>query len=140
MGIFKGLKSYAKPATPAQPAPPPDLPKEQISDSPRRPHNGSSRASIAPSASGQSVRSEYPEFETLKYEVMVNHILQVALREGLVQNAGIESEGVFLRRAREDYISLPPLHNHLNTPLLQAVKQLNPMVGYSPKQNPKTSH
>ena len=59
---------------------------------------------------------------------MVNHIMQTALREGLIQNGGCESEGVFLRRAREDYISLPPLHNQLNTPLQQAVKQLNPMV------------
>ena len=128
MGLFNNLKSYAKPATPAQPAPPPDVPKEKVPGTPRRPYNGSSRASIAPSTSGQSIRSEYPEFETLKYEVMINHILQVALREGLVQNGGIESEGVFLRRAREDYISLPSLHNHLDTPLLQAVKQLNPMV------------
>lgn len=128
MGIFKGFKSYAKPATPAQPAPPPELPKEKVPGTPRRPYNGSSRASIAPSTSGQSTRSDYPEFETLKYEVMINHILQVALREGLVQNAGIDSEGVFLRRAREDYISLPPLHNQMGTPLLQAVKQLNPMV------------
>ena len=95
MGLLNGIKSYAKPVTPAQPAPPPDLPQERTAGNPIRSHNGSSRASIAPSISGQSIRSEYPEFETLKYEVMINHIMQVALREGLVQNGGIESEGVF---------------------------------------------
>lgn len=127
MGLLGGLKSYVKPTTPAQPAPPPDLP-QRSSQTPRRsPQNGSSRASIAPSTT-QSIRSDYPEFETLKYEVMINHVMQTALREGLVQNGNIESEGVFLRRAREDFVSLPPLHNQIHTPLLHAVKELNPTV------------
>ena len=74
------------------------------------------------------MQSEYPEFELLKYEVMINHVLQVALGEGLIQSGTFESEGIFLRRAREDYLSLPHYHVQANTPLLQAVKQLNPTV------------
>ncbi len=129
MKFLNGLKGYAKPTTPAQPAPPPDLPQNRNQNS-TIPRNGSSRTSLAPSSSGQSVRSEYPEFELLKYEVMINHVSQVALREGLIQHGAFESEGIFLRRAREDYLSLPPLHVQLNTPLLQAVKHLNPTVSH----------
>ena len=77
------------------------------------------------------MRSEYPEFETLKYEVMINHVLQRAVQESLIENDTFESEGIFLRRAREDYLSLPHLHVQLNTPLLQAVKSLNPVVSVS---------
>ena len=59
---------------------------------------------------------------------MINHVLQRAMQESLIENGAFESEGIFLRRAREDYLALPHLHVQLNTPLLQAVKSLNPVV------------
>lgn len=128
MGLLSGIKSYVKPPTPTAAPPPPPSSNGGHTPAQRHAHNASSRASIAHSTSS-TPRSEYPEFENLKYDVLGNFIMATALREGMIQNGQCEREGLFLRKARDDYHSLPALHNEDRTPLLQAIKELNPLVG-----------
>ena len=136
MGIFGGGKKAAAAAAAQQQTPTPSVPSTSRGGSgnatptQRRGNNGSSRNSIAPSITS-AAEAQYPDFSNLKYEVMAHHIQSQALREGMIQDAGSDREGLFLRRAKDDYISVPAFHTQHNTELSQVVNTLNPMVGNS---------
>ena len=129
--LFKGRQNAPSPTSA------PTSTASRSTPTQRKVHNVSSAASIAPSVA-HSARSEYPGFETLKFEVLASHILSIALREGMMRNGNSETEGVFLRRARNDYFSLPFSHHQETTDLLQAVKELNPMVSFLLRTGPRS--
>lgn len=130
MGLISGLKTYVKPSTmstaPVQTA---DHTSRILTPDQRRTHSSSTPSTWSPAPPARfSSRSDHPEFHALKYEVLGNHVLSKALREGMIRDRTSEREGLFLRRARNDYLTFPQSHADRNSVLLQAVRALNPTV------------
>lgn len=84
--------------------------------------NGSSRASLAPSIS--SNRSSF--LDDIKHEVMANYLYQQQCSRLWVNDSSGESEGILLRKARNQYLACPPQLAY--SPFATACAELNVQV------------